>query len=46
MKGPEPMTATPLSLIEPDMEISPIRLSPESSFPESIHNAVSPRWRR
>ena len=34
------MTAAPLSLVEPDMEISPIRLSPGSSLPESIHNAI------
>ena len=33
------MTAASLSLVEPDMEISPIRLSPGSSLPESIHNA-------
>jgi hypothetical protein len=34
------MTAAALSLVEPDMEISPIRLSPGSvSSPESIHNA-------
>jgi len=31
------MTAASLSLVEPDMEISPIRLSPGRSFPESIH---------
>jgi hypothetical protein len=36
----------PLSLVEPDMKISLIRLSPETSFPESIHNAIRPRcWR-
>lgn len=43
MRGQGPMTATLLSLVEPDMEISPIRLSPETSLPESIHNAISPR---
>lgn len=32
-----------LSLIEPDMKISLIRLSPESSLPEGIHNGLSPR---
>jgi hypothetical protein len=37
------MTVAPLSLVEPDMEISPIRLSPESSLPESIHNGVRPK---
>lgn len=36
------MTAAPLSLVEPDMEISPIRLSPESSLPERIHKRTSP----
>jgi hypothetical protein len=35
-----------LSLVEPDMEISPIRLSPESSIPESAHNAISPIYAR
>jgi hypothetical protein len=34
------MTAASLSLVEPDIEISPIRLSPGSSVPESIHNAT------
>jgi len=38
------MTVAPLSLVEPDMEISPIRLSPESSLPESIHNALRPNF--
>ncbi len=36
------MTVTPLSLVEPDMPISNIRLSPESSFPASIHNVANP----
>ena len=30
MKGQGPMTAAPLSLVEPDLRLSPIRLSPES----------------
>lgn len=34
----------PLSLVEPDMQISRIRLSPESSLPESIHNVSKPMW--
>ena len=37
------MTAVSLSFVEPDMEISPIRLSPGSSMPESAHNVTSPR---
>ena len=40
------MTAASLSLVEPDMEISPIRLSPGSSLPESIHNATRPKCRK
>jgi hypothetical protein len=36
------MTGTLLSLVKPDMQISRIRLSPESSFPEDIHNGLSP----
>src|SRR5512142_2513213 len=42
MRGQRPMTAASLSLVEPDMEISPIRLSPRSSMPESVHNARRP----
>ena len=38
------MTAAPLSLVEPDMQISHIRLSPRSSLPENIHNAWRPRF--
>jgi hypothetical protein len=38
------MTVVSLSLVEPDMEISPIRLSPGSALPESIHNATRPMW--
>lgn len=46
MKGARPMTDSPLSLVEPDMQISRIRLSPESSLPEGAHNATSPMfWR-
>ncbi len=38
------MTAASLSLVEPDMQIAHIRLSPGSvSIPESIHNVMSPR---
>jgi len=37
-----PKTAASLSLVEPDMQISRIRLSPRSSLPESIHNAIKP----
>ena len=43
MKGLlRPMTGTPLSLVEPDMEISPIRLSPETSLPGGIHSETKP----
>jgi hypothetical protein len=37
------MTAASISLVEPDMRISLIRLSPRSTLPESIHNAFKPR---
>jgi hypothetical protein len=36
------MTDILLSLVKPDMQISRIRLSPESSIPEGIHNVVRP----
>jgi len=36
------MTGILLSLVKPDMQISRIRLSPESSIPEGIHNGLSP----
>jgi len=39
------MAAAPLSIVEPDVRISLIRLSPMSPFPASIHNETSPRWR-
>jgi hypothetical protein len=43
MKGPKANDRRSLSLVKPDMEISPTRLSPESSLPESIHNALKPK---
>ena len=38
------MTISPLALLEPDVRISRIRLTPESSIPESIHRRTSPSW--
>ncbi len=42
MRGQEPMTGILLSLVEPDVRISRIRLSPESSLPVSIHKGLRP----
>ena len=38
------MTVALPSLVEPDMQISRIRLSPESTLPESIHSVTRLRW--
>lgn len=46
MRGPKANDRCPPSLVEPDMEISPIRLSPGTSLPQRIHNMTSPIWTR
>ena len=38
------MTTAPPALIELDVQISRIQLTPEPSLPEGIHRRTSPSW--